>query len=277
MTINPVMSKLVSEGLLGLYPIFIKKIPLGLDIQMWTRLIAFVLISIFFINYSYVTNTLLSYEGMALAIMNMAHIYTSYEGFDNLDSGISFSIFNIYPLLILLLSGVLWTPAYIYAILALILFVYSNYSKIENKKDNNSFRYGMIMIILAALTEAIMYFLVKNLPSDNNWNHVFIAYFMGSILMTIYIVKSNKFENININSSWIIVIIGLLINAIIGCLGYYLRFNSITNLDTGTYATLSYTGIIMAYVYGIFFNDEQINIYSIIAPMLIIYSNYLIR
>ncbi len=277
MTINPVMSKLVSEGLLGLYPIFIKKIPLGLDIQMWTRLIAFVLISIFFINYSYVTNTLLSYEGMALAIMNMAHIYTSYEGFDNLDSGISFSIFNIYPLLILLLSGVLWTPAYIYAILALILFVYSNYSKIENKKDNNSFRYGMIMIILAALTEAIMYFLVKNLPSDNNWNHVFIAYFMGSILMTIYIVKSNKFENININSSWIIVIIGLLINAIIGCLGYYLRFNSITNLDTGTYATLSYTGIIMAYVYGILFNDEQINIYSIIAPMLIIYSNYLIR
>jgi len=277
MTINPVMSKLVSEGLLGLYPIFIRKIPLDLDIQMWTRLIAFVLISIFFINYSYVTNTLLSNEGMALAIVNMAHIYTSYEGFDNLDSGISFSIFNIYPLLILLLSGVLWTPAYIYAILALILFIYSNYSKIDSKKDDSSFRYGMIMIILAALTEAIMYFIVKNLPTDNNWNHVFIAYFMGSILLTIYIVKSNKFENINLNSSWIIVIIGLLINAVIGCLGYYLRFNSITNLDTGTYATLSYTGIVMAYIYGILFNDEQITNYSIIAPTLIIYSNYLIR
>jgi drug/metabolite transporter (DMT)-like permease len=277
MTINPVLSKLVSEGFLSLYPIFIRKIPLDLDIQMWTRLIAFVLISIFFINYSYVTNTLLSYEGMALSIVNMAHIYSSYEGFDNLDSGISFSIFNIYPLLILLLSGVLWTPAYIYAILALILFIYSNYSKIDSKKDDSSFRYGMIMIILAALTEAIMYFLVKNLPTDNNWNHVFIAYFMGSILMTIYIVKSNKFENINLNSSWIIVIIGLLINAVIGCLGYYLRFNSISNLDTGTYATLSYTGIIMAYLYGILFNDEQVTIYSIIAPMLIIYSNYLIR
>jgi drug/metabolite transporter (DMT)-like permease len=95
--------------------------------------------------------------------------------------------------------------------------------------------------------------------------------------MTIYIVKSNKLENINTDSSWIIVIIGLLINAIIGCLGYYLRFNSIGNLETGTYATLSYTGIIMAYLYGILFNNEQVTIYSIIAPMLIIYSNYLIR
>ena len=186
MTINPVMSKLISEALLGLYPIFVKKIPLDLDIQMWTRLIAFVLISIFFVNYSYVTNNLLSYEGMSLAIVNMIHIYSSYEGFNNLDSGISFSIFNIYPLLILLLSGVLWTPTYIYAILALILFIYSNYSKINSKKDDTSFRYGMIMILLAALTEAIMYFLVKKLPTDNNWNHVFIAYFMGSILMTIY-------------------------------------------------------------------------------------------
>ena len=277
MTINPVMSKLISEALLGLYPIFVKKIPLDLDIQMWTRLIAFVLISIFFVNYSYVTNNLLSYEGMSLAIVNMIHIYSSYEGFNNLDSGISFSIFNIYPLLILLLSGVLWTPTYIYAILALILFIYSNYSKINSKKDDTSFRYGMIMILLAALTEAIMYFLVKKLPTDNNWNHVFIAYFMGSILMTIYIVKSNKFKNINADSSWIIVIIGLLINAIIGCLGYYLRFSSINNLDTSIYTTLSYTGIIMAYLYGILFNNEQITIYSIIAPMLIIYSNYLIR
>jgi len=277
MSINPILSKLISESLLSLYPIFIKKIPLDLDIQMWTRLIAFVLISIFFVNYSYITNNLLSQEGMTLAIVNMVHIYSSYEGFNNLDSGISFSIFNIYPLIILLLSGVLWTPTYIYTILALILFIYNNYSKIDSKKDDASFRYGMIMIILAALTEAIMYFLIKKLPTDNNWNHVFIAYFMGSILMTIYIVKSNKFQNININSSWIIVIIGLLINAVIGCVGYYLRFNSINNLDIGTYSTLSYTGIIMAYLYGILFNNEQLTIYSIIAPMLIIYSNYLIK
>lgn len=277
MSINPVLSKLISEGFLSLYPIFVKKIPLGLDIQMWTRLIAFVLISIFFINYSYVTNTLLTYDGMALAFVNMIHIYSSYEGFNNLDSGISFSIFNIYPLLILLLSGVLWTPTYIYAILALILFVYNNHSKIDSKKDDNSFRYGMLMILLAALTEAIMYFLVKKLPSENNWNHVFIAYFMGSILMTIYIVKTNKFKNINTDSSWIIVVIGLLINAIIGCVGYYLRFNAINHLDISTYTTLSYTGIIMAYIYGIIFNNEQVNFYSIIPPMLIIYSNYLIR
>ena len=87
----------------------------------------------------------------------------------------------------------------------------------------------------------------------------------------------DKFKNINADSSWIIVIIGLLINAIIGCLGYYLRFSSINNLDTSIYTTLSYTGIIMAYLYGILFNNEQITIYSIIAPMLIIYSNYLIR
>lgn len=49
--IFPIYSKLISESLLSLYPIFVKKINLPIDIQLWIRLISYVLISLFFINY----------------------------------------------------------------------------------------------------------------------------------------------------------------------------------------------------------------------------------
>lgn len=50
----PIYSKLVSESLLSLYPIFVKKISLPIDLQLFTRLVTYVLISLFFINYSWV-------------------------------------------------------------------------------------------------------------------------------------------------------------------------------------------------------------------------------
>lgn len=50
MDIIPIYSKLVSESLLSLYPVFVKKITLPIDLQLFTRLIAYVVISLFFIN-----------------------------------------------------------------------------------------------------------------------------------------------------------------------------------------------------------------------------------
>ena len=48
----------------------------------------------------------------------------------------NFSIFNIYPLLILLMSEITWKFEYFYAIGGLILFVYSSY--LQDIKKNKS-------------------------------------------------------------------------------------------------------------------------------------------
>jgi len=98
MILNAIVSKLFSESLLSFYPVFVKKIDLSILLQLWTRLITYVLISVFFINYAFVTNNILSKEGILLSLINLFHVYASYEGFKNLDSGVSFTIFNIYPL-----------------------------------------------------------------------------------------------------------------------------------------------------------------------------------
>ncbi len=274
--LNAVISKLISESLLSLYPVFVKKINLSIDLQLWTRLITYVMISLFFISYSFVTKNILTIESIGLSLINLIHIYTSYQGFNNLDSGVSFAIFNAYPLLILLFSGVLWQPAYLLAILGLCCFVYSNFNK-ERKNYTelvyNSFYFGLIMIIFATITEALMYFMVRTLKTDNNWNHLFISYFFGSIFMTIYLFG---FETNTIleKTDWYTVGLAILINGIIGAIGYYLRFYSAFRLDPKTYSLLSFFGIIMAWIYGIVFNNEKLGFYNLLGTILIIMSNF---
>jgi len=272
MNINPILTKLVSESLLSLYPSFVKNIDLPLDTQLWSRLITYTMISIFFINYSYIAKNILSYEGIMLSMVNLIHIYSLYEAFNNLDSGVALSVYNIYPLLILLLSGVLWKSSYILSIIAIILFIYGNYENI-NKSSTENFNYGMIMVLIAALTEAVIYFIVKEIPTGNGWNELFISYFLSSILMSIYMSKKDKL--LDTRSDITLVILSLIINGIIGCIGNYLRFYSINNLDVETYSVLSDMGIVMAYIYGLIFNNEHISIYKIIATIMIIYSNYI--
>lgn len=291
----PIYSKLISESLLSLYPVFVKKISLPIDLQLFTRLITYVLISLFFINYSWVATNIFSSSAIILCFVNLIHIYSSYDGFLNLDSGVAFSIFNIYPLLILLLSGMTWRIEFFYSIIGLILFIIANfYNQNNNKQSTNiNFMYGFWMMIISAITEAIIYFVVKNVKTDNNWNQLFVAYFFGAILSSLWIFNVYWLENtddkINTENTdnknntddknkFNIGLIGLalLINGIIGAIGYWLRFYSVYRLDPTLYSILSFFGIIMAYIYGILINNESIDWLKITGSILIIISNLLI-
>lgn len=279
MILNAIYSKLISESLLSLYPVFVKKIDLSILLQLWTRLITYVLISLFFINYSFISTNIFTQQGIMLSLVNLFHIYASYEGFQNLDSGVSFSIFNIYPILILLFSGVLWKPVYFIGIVGLLFFIYDNFK--EKTIENKNFNYGLMMIILAAITEAIIFFIIREVKTDNSWNHLFISYYWGFIITSIYLLidkhktdKTDKIDKTDKTDSWFYIGIAILINGIIGTIGYYLRFYAIYNLNSEIYAMLSYFGIIMAYFYGVIFNNENINMYKIIGTILIVISNY---
>ena len=160
----------------------------------------------------------------------------------------------------------------------------SNKSVFVKKDFKENYRYeGIIMIMIAAITEALIYFLVRNLKSDNSWNYVFLSYALGTILMTVYYNKdirniieqsSKKDEQFkNKSSSSYVLIISLIINSIIGLFGYLLRFYAIKKLDTKVYSMLSYFGILMAYVYGVIFNKDVITVQKIIGTMLILIPN----
>ncbi len=310
-SIAPIFSKVVAESLLSLYPVFVKKIGLNIPTQLWTRLLAYVIISAFFINKTFVLQSLTSYNAIILALVNLSHIYFSYMGFKYLDSGVSFTIFNTYPFMILLMSNVPWNNAYLLALAGFAIFAYENYihsGEVENlqkeeeiqhvkngkKKDeknndtwHNPFIFGVIMILLSAFTEALIYFLVKRVKTTNNWDHVFISYFLGALIMSIYMGYTYYFnkevshvkedfeiqKEVTINNR---IIIALLLNGILGAFGYYFRFYAAYRLDSQIYAILSYIGIIMAYVYGIVLNNEKLSIYKIIGTLFIIVANYMI-
>jgi hypothetical protein len=60
-----------------------------------------------------------------------------------------------------------------------------------------NFKYeGVIMMICAAFTEALIYFIVREIKTNNNWNHLFISYSFGALILTIYYFKDIYLYNI---------------------------------------------------------------------------------
>ena len=263
-----ILSKLTSESLLSLYPVFVKHIGLPLGLQTWSRCFSYAIISAFFIDYSYVFNEMMTSSGIILSLVTILHIYVSYRGFELLESGVAYSIFYLYPILILLMSNKQINPIILLAIPGVFLLVSNDQFNLVNIIDSPE---GFIMILLAAITEAMIYYLVRDIKTTNHWNHIFISYFFGAVLLSLYF-----FKNISKTTFQSPLSISLGINTIIGLFGYLLRFYSISKLETTLYAVLSYFGVLMATVYGILINGEQIQLKKIIGSLLIIVSSYLV-
>jgi len=281
-----ILSKLASEGLLSLYPIFVKNIGLPLSLQTWSRCFSYAIISGFFIDYSFVFNALFTYTGIMLSLVTLVHIYTSYKGFELLESGVAYSIFYLYPIMILMMAGNKIHSVMLLALVGVYLLA-SNESSFSSSKeglvseDDNTDKKGknkvtnyfvsiegIVMILIAAFTEAVIYFLVRDIKTFNNWNHIFISYFLGAILLSWYMLSDILVMKLNSRLS-----MSLIINSLIGLIGYLLRFYAVSRLDTMIYAPLSYFGIVMSFVYGIFINGDSISLKKIIGAGLIVFSN----
>jgi drug/metabolite transporter (DMT)-like permease len=184
--------------------------------------------------------------------------------------------------MILLLAGVVWDNSYFLVLAGLALFIYSNFSEGANEGFESNitpnFTYGLAMILLAALTEAFIYFLIRRVKTSNHWNHVFISYLLGAVLMTAYVVYT-EYMTPNHKASLEAsdksrVVIAVLANGFIGSVGYFLRFFSSYQLDAAIYAPLSYFGVVMSYVYGILFNNETLSVSKVAGTACILASNY---
>ena len=278
----PVISKLLSESLLSLYPVFVKNINLPLTIQLLSRVVIYVVISALVCNYSFRFKNVFSKCGIILGLTTLIHIYASYRGFQLLESGIAYTLFYTYPIMIIFLAGEKFTPFILLALLGVYLLSleqlkekHENFEN-ENEELKEKYKYeGFLMIFLAALTEAFIYFQVRHIKTDNNWNHVFISYFLGSIIMILYTTFSDNqvLKEIETQKRFGL---ALIINAIIGTLGYFFRFYAATRIGPLFYAILSYFGIFMSFVYGVIFNKEPITWKKTVGALLIILSNFYI-
>lgn len=263
-----IASKLLSESLLSLYPSIVRNIPVAMELKLWSRFIAYVGISVFFINLDFVKDKLLSSDGIQLSLITIAHVFVSYQGFAHLESGVSYTIFYLYPIFILLMAGEVVHPIMGLGLIGIILL-----SSDDNGEKGTNKWYGRFMMLLAGITEAMIYFVVRRLKTTNNWNHIFISYFFGAILGTG--VFYDKIKRVLSLDSALTLSLGL--NAVIGLAGYLLRFFAISRLEPRLYAPLSYFGIVMAYVYGVLINGDKITIAKIAGTLCVLAPNiYLI-
>jgi drug/metabolite transporter (DMT)-like permease len=265
-----ILLKLLSESLLSLYPTFVKKINIPLDYQLWSRMVSYLFISILFVDWKVIFHYLKTWNGLYLSLLTLLHVFVSYKGFLLLEGGIAYTIFYMYPLLILLLSGVKFNYILLLAsFIGVLLLSDESFKNIKDKEtENTTFKYkGLLYILGATITEALIYFSIKKINTTNSWNHVFLSYFIGAVILTGYL-------NINIKDKFNEKITkSLVINSLIGSIGYYLRFYSISRLSPLLYSVLSYFGVVMSHVYGIAFNNEVLTIKKIIGTILIVGSN----
>ena len=273
-----VILKLLSESLLSFYPAMTKFIKFPVINQLWARLFIYSIISFIFMNKNIAFQKMFSFIGILLAIITVFHVWTSYVGFKNLESGVSYSIFYLYPLFIILFSGNPFKLYYILPLLGVFILTYPEW-KINGISNQNNFIIGIIAIFSSMISEVWIYFIVKKIGINNKWNVLFISYFLPAILVSSVLALKGKLipQNIYQNGTNKYLILLLAGNAIIGALGYFLRFYTIYKLSSELYGVLSYFGIIMAYIYGWIINKEGLSWQKIIGSLIIILSSIFIR
>jgi len=279
--------KILSESLLSFYPAMVKYVKFPIINQLWSRLVVYCIVALFFLDWANLGKLLFSWIGLILAVVNVFHIYTSYIGFNYLESGVSYSLFYTYPIFILIFSGLWFQMFYLLPLIGVGFLTYSNWKDSVNLgRSKKKFAFGILGIIGAMLSEVGLYFIVKKIGGGKDmskWNVLFVAYLLPAIILTAILGKKALPPKENVqgsekgNKEWtknlVIMIVG---NAVIGALGYYLRFYTIDKMSVSLYSGLSYFGIVMAYVYGWTINKEKVGWYSIIGSILVIIGGLLV-
>lgn len=296
-----------SEIALSLYPQLIKLVPTTIEIQVSIRCITYSILAIigyYITKNNYIspnTNTFsFTTTSIIIGLVNIIHIISSYICFNTLSSGVGYSIFYFYPIFNLLGRKLIYNEQikitnYIYIFISIIgvYLIYKNKSnntleplqnenevnnnenneKNENNNENNinykNKNIGIIAGIVSALTESIIYFMVKdNIVSVSPFIQLLKTYLLGGILSIIYLIKNIKSIDLDYHY-WITII---LFNALIGFVGYLLRFMMISKLSTILFNSLIFTGVIFSYIWGYFLSNETITYNNIFGTLLILLS-----
>jgi len=298
---------IVSEIALSLYPQLIKLVPTTLDIQLAIRLITY---SILALSSLPIFETLKALKtipitsSIVMGLVNILHIASSYYSFKTLSSGFSYSLFYTYPIFNLLGRSIFNTEKissinYLYIAIAIfgVYLVYykqshQNISSSENTanteniaKNDNQKEKGLIAGICSAITESLIYFMVKNdIPTISPFIQIIKTYLLGGILSLGYLgyksiqppeTSSELITDTKLDwNDWISIV---LFNSLIGFVGYVLRFYLIPKTTTLTFNSLIFTGVIFAYIWGYILGDEPIYLENILGSGLILGSIYMIN
>lgn len=304
--VGSVLSKIFAEGVVTLYTVVVRTSSFSPLTQSAFRSVIIPIVTLPFLLYFGVSNLwsyIFSLPWIGIGIINLLHIISSFEGFKILPSGPAVTLYFTYPLMTIVLSVLLLNRNITYKSIigitvAFIGTILLQSNHIDNGNQDRSYDDnqltmnlpGIGWILLSALTEAIIYLFV--ISGGSMYNNQFFTmsalHFWPGVISLLYLlylpigtiqriggdrersgVKEEQSEPPLISYDTLYL---LLANIILGVGGKGLLYSSARGLSTGSYAALSYTGIIFAYLYGLFMGDG-IKINDIIASILITFGS----
>ena len=286
--ISPTLSVVYSEFVLSLYPILIKVVDTNLYTQVLSRFLVFPLLAVIggtWYHHTLWGNISDTLVNMLMNIVNVGHIAVSYLAFKILPAGTAISLFYLYPIFNVIAGFLLFGESISFLSIALIIVAFigvyliandkdsnkdsnkeentkEENTKEENKKEESTYSTGVLMGILAAFTETLIFIFIRSntKAQASPFYTVTHLYPFGLAALVIYgIFHTNLVDTSSIRWAQLI---GF--NALLGFTGYISRFYAISNIPTIVFSLLSFIGVVGGYLWGILFTNDKPTIQAMI-------------
>jgi drug/metabolite transporter (DMT)-like permease len=194
---------------------------------------------------------------LAGGLLNLIHVGTSYKAFSTLTAGNAMALFYTYPVMNLVAASValgerIEPLTWMWMIVALVGAVL-----IAQPSGSGWNWMGVGAALLAAATETGIYLWFRDLPVQTlPWKRMLEMY-GGSFLLWGGLALSGLWKGGVGQLSFTSGLAMVLFNLIIGFIGYGLRFFTIPKVSTVAFSALSFFGIVSAYLFGWFFENEK--------------------
>ena len=284
---NPTAAILYSELVLSLYPVLIKTVNTNIFTQILARFIAFPALALAFgstHDFSAIWgNPYEAFVSILHNLLNLGHVAASYIAFKNLHIGTAISLFYLYPIFNIIAGSLLFGESLSFTSILIIsiafigtyLIATSHKTLVEPDEDKTKRNFGVVMGILAAITETMIFIFVKSNTDAKaspyyTVNHLYPA---GLAMLAAYgIFNKNIVDTSGLNWTKL-----LGFNALLGFTGYIARFYAIPKIPTIVFSLLSFFGVTFGYLWGVIFMGDKPTMKALIGGGLIAGSTAVLR
>jgi drug/metabolite transporter (DMT)-like permease len=259
---------IISEVVLSTYPLLIKLVDASVTFQTGLRMMTYTVLALFggwLVGAEFNPRVLFSGETAATGALNLLHVVASYTAFDQLAAGNAMALFYTYPVWNVLGSAAVFGERISVGSLPWIGLALVGAILLSKPSTSYWTVLGVVAALVAALTETGIYLWFKSHADDGaaaeaqpftkmaqmyGGSGVLWALGVGIALAVGYLGKG-VFSITGGSLSRIVAY-----NALIGFVGYALRFYLIPKVSTVSFSALSFFGVVAAYVFSWLFTSE---------------------
>lgn len=241
---------IVSKFMLGAYSLLIKSVKTTLSTQLLARMVTYTVGALALGTYFERLPSISLSHLLSMGVLNTTHVASSYYAFKELSTPVSLSLFYVYPIFNIIFSSIFLNekiplstlPWIALAFIGSLFVIFPEKLEVDREK-----RAGYVSIIIAALTESLIYIAVRSKYEITEMQGTFHLY-AGGLIATILGRLFNVIEPFDFNIDvWKQL---LPFNLLIGFVGLLAVFISIPKMPVEVFAALSFFGVLSGFVFG---------------------------